>query len=65
MAGSVPYLNFDMSAIVEFDSLGPKINPNGEIMRVFEAVVNELEHETRFADARLANNDVFENVLIA
>ena len=45
LACGVPNLYFHIGAVVKLDGLGPEVHPDGEVVRVLEPVVDELQQQ--------------------
>ena len=58
-------MDFHVRAVIELDGLGPKVDPYGQVVRVLEPVIDELQQEARLAHGRLPNDYVLEDVLVA
>ena len=65
MPSSIPNLNLDTGAIIEFDRFWAKVYTDGEVVGVLESVVNKLKEKTRFAYAWFSHDNVLEDILVA
>ena len=50
--------------LINVDHARAKLNPNRQIVNGLKPLVGELQQQTRLADARVADYDVFEEVRV-
>ena len=63
LARSVPNLQLN-HLILYFDAERAELDPDGDLMFSFKLVVHDSLHKARFADACVADNDKFEEVIL-
>ena len=59
----VPNLQLD-NLIVDFEAIRAELHSNCDLVLLLEFIVHDALHQARFADARVANNDKFEQVIL-
>lgn len=62
LTGSIPNLQFDYF-VVDGDTFGPVLNPNGVLVVRIEIAVNKATDQTRFADAGVTDENELEGVV--
>ena len=60
----IPYLQFDLF-IVDRDHARAKLDANRQVVNLLEPLVGKLQEQARLAHARVADDNVFEEVGVA